>query len=191
MRNHNQFIDVDTLGIVEVQSIAGGVELADTMMKTADIRLMRAATICSGRYLIFVAGDRAAVSSSVQTARESGRSLKGSFIISNASSELLNVLQRDGQPAEGDAIGIVECRSVAAGIAAADRAAKRSAIQLLRLVTGQGINGKSYFVLSGDVASVREATENAEAALGKNLVEAVVIPRPDASVVSSLIRGVR
>jgi len=191
MRNQTERTSIDTLGIVEVKSIAGGVELADAMMKAADVELLRASTICSGRYLIFVAGDRAAVTSSVTMARESGRALTGSYIISNASPELLKVLQRDGIPDKNQAIGIVECRKVAAGIAAADSAAKRSAIQLLRLVTGQGINGKSYFVLSGDVASVNEATETAAAALGKNLVEAVVIPRPNASVIRSLVRGVR
>lgn len=191
MQNHQKLSAMDTLGIVEVKAIAAGVELADAMIKEADVELIRASTICSGRYLIFVAGDRAAVSSSVQMARESGRSLAGSFIISNASPELLSVLQKDTIPEAGKAIGIVECRTVSAGVAAADSAVKRSAIQLLRLVTGQGINGKSYFVLGGDVASVREAVQTAESVLGKNLVEAVVIPRPEPSVVKSLIRGVR
>jgi len=41
-------------------------------------------------------------------------------------------------------------------------------------------------VISGDVASVEEATQAAKSALGKNLVEAVVIPRPNASVVKAL-----
>lgn len=179
---------MDTLGIVETKNIAGGVELADAMMKGAEVQLIRASTICSGRYLIFVAGDREAVSTSVKLAQDSGRSLIGSFVISNVSEQLIAALQRDGVAHEGGSLGIIECRNVSSGVAAADSALKHSAIQLLRLVTGQGINGKSYFVISGDVASVREATETAESVLGKNLVEAVVIPRPNASVVRSLIR---
>lgn len=182
---------MDTLGIVETKGIAGGIELADLMMKEANVELVRASTICSGRYLIFVAGDREAVATSVKSAQDSGRSLRGSAVISNISLQLKAVLQRDGVPYEGGALGIIECRNVFSGVVAADSAVKRSAIQLLRLVTGQGINGKSYFVLGGDVASVKEATEAAESVLGKNLVEAVVIPRPDASVVRSLVRGVR
>ena len=63
-------------------------------------------------------------------------------------------------------------------------------MNLLRLVTGSGIRGKSYFVLGGDVASVREAVEAAEVALGDNLVETTVIPRPDAAVFNALT-GVR
>lgn len=182
---------MDTLGIVEAKGIAGGVWLADAMVKEADVELVRASTICSGRYLIFVTGDRAAVSTSVQFAQDSGRALVGSFVISNVSSQLMAVLQRDIVPHKGGALGVIECRNVSSGVVAADSTVKRSDIQLLRIVTGQGINGKSYFVIGGDVASVNEAAETAESILGKNLVDAVVIPRPDATVVASLIKGLR
>ncbi len=182
---------MDTLGVVECRSIAAGVEVADGMMKVADVELVRASTICSGRYMIHVAGDREAVSTSVRHAEESGRALKGSFVISNVSRQVLEVLKKDASIGTVEALGVIECRSVSSGVAAADVAVKRSAVDLARLVTGQGINGKSYFVICGDVASVEEAAGAASAALGKNLVEAVVIPRPDASVVKSLIRGVR
>lgn len=182
---------MDTLGIVESRTIAAGVELADGMMKVADVELVRAGTICSGRYMIYVSGDRAAVSASVKFAEESGRPLKGSFVISNVSPQVMAAIRKESVLVGPGAIGIVECRGVSAGINAADHAVKRSAITLAKLVAGQGINGKSYFVMSGDVASVREAADAAQTALGKDLVEAVVIPRPDASVVKTLVRGVR
>lgn len=182
---------MDTLGIVEAKTIAGGVQLADEMMKAAAVELVRASTICSGRYLIFVSGDRAAATAAVDVALQSGRSLTGSFIISTVSTQLLAVLQRDVFAYRGGALGVVECRNVSSGIFAADAAVKRSAIALLRFVAGQGINGKSYFVMDGDVASVQEAALTAESVLGKNLVESVVIPHPDASIVRSLVKGVR
>jgi microcompartment protein CcmL/EutN len=182
---------MDTLGVVESRSIAGGAVIADSMVKSADVELVRASTICSGRYLIFVAGDRQAVHTAVETARESGRTLSGSFVISNVSRQVLDALKKSSAANEHDALGVIECRNVSSGINAADCAVKRSAVQLARLVTGQGINGKSYFVLSGDVASVEEAAEAAKSALGQNLVDAVVIPRPSASVVRALTSGVR
>lgn len=182
---------MDTLGIVETKSIAVGIELADAMMKAADIELVRASTICSGRYLIFVSGDRDAVATAVQLTQDSGRALVGSFVISNVSSQLLAALQKQSVVYGDGALGVVECRNVSTGIVAADAAVKHADVQLLRFVTGQGINGKSYFVIGGDVASVQDSTEIAKSVLGKNLVEAVVIPRPNASVVRSLIKGVR
>ncbi len=182
---------MDTLGIVESKTIAAGVYLADAMMKAASVELVRASTICSGRYLIYVSGDRDAVATSVSIAQGSGLKLKDSYVISQVSSEILAVLKKDVPVDRVQAMGVVECRSVSSGIVAADTVVKRSDVQLARFVSGQGINGKSYFVMSGDVASIEEAAEAARSVLGKNLVEAVVIPRPDASVVRALIKEVR
>lgn len=182
---------MDTLGVVESKSIAVGVELADGMVKAGDVTLVRASTICSGRYTIYVSGERAAVESAVLFATDSGRALMGSFVISQVSKQVIEALKKSTMAEPGNALGVIECRTVSAGINAADHAVKRAMVKLLRLVTGQGINGKSYFVLSGDVDAVKEATEAAKEALGKYLIEAVIIPRPDASVVSALTGSVR
>lgn len=186
---------MDTLGVVESKSIAAGVELADGMVKVADVELVKASTICSGRYIIYVAGDREAVGTSVEFARrsaeDSGRSLMGSFVISNISEQVLRALKSPERAEDGDAVAVIECRSVSSGVMAADCAVKRSAVRLLRMVTGQGINGKSYFVLGGDVAAVKEAAGAASEALGDRLIEAIVLPRPDAAVIRSLTSGAR
>ena len=59
-------------------------------------------------------------------------------------------------------------------------------VALMRLVLGQGIGGKSFFVLTGDVAAVREAVDTATAELGKSLLRAVVLPRPEPEVTQAL-----
>lgn len=177
---------MDTLGIVESRTIAAGVELADVMMKGADVELVRASTICSGRYMIFVSGGLSAVETSVTLARESGRPLAGSFILSNVSSQVVAVLKKNVKTRGSGALGVIECRTASAGVAAADCSVKRSSVSLVRLVTGQGINGKSYFVVNGDVASVTEAIEAAKEMLGKKLIDAVVLPSPNESVVRAL-----
>ncbi len=182
---------MDTLGLVEARGIAAGAELADKMVKAAAVELVRAGTICSGRYLILVAGDRQSVDTAVSEARGSGRSLAGSFVIANVSPQVVVALRKNLPAEPGDALAVIECRTVAAGVAAADHAVKRAAVRLLRLVTGQGINGKSYFVLGGDVASVTEAAEAARSALGEHCIDTVVIPRPDASTVTALTSVVR
>ena len=176
---------MDSLGIIESRSIAAGAVLADIMVKAADVSLIKAGTICSGRYMIHVAGDRAAVATSVSAARKAGYALAGSYTISNISQQVVEALKRGVSAAPCGALGVVECRTASSGIAAADKAVKRSTANLLRLVTGQGINGKSYFVLSGDVASVEEAVDAAKENLGKELVEAVVIASPDSTVISA------
>lgn len=177
---------MDTLGVVESKSIAVGVLLADGMVKAADVKLVRASTICAGRYLIFVAGETGAVEISVAYAKKSAFSLTGSFVISNISPQIQAILKSSVSGDGHKAIGVVECRDVPSGLAAADKALKRSAVRLLRLVTGQGIMGKSYFVLEGDVASVTEAVTSAKDFLANHLIEAVILPVPDQSVVKAL-----
>jgi len=182
---------MDTLGVVEVVSIASGVELADGMVKAAGVELARAATLCSGRFIIYVGGDRDAVETSVGFARASGKRLTGSFVISHVSPLLMAALKKSEPAVRGEALGVVECRFVSTGIHAADRAVKRSEVRLLKFVAGQGITGKAYFVLGGDVAAVREAVEAAKEALGDKLIEAVVIPNPAEAMAKALTGGVR
>ncbi len=176
-----------SLGIVESRSIAAGALLADMMVKAAGVTLVKAGTICSGRYMIHVTGDRASVATSVAAAEGAGYALAGSYTIGNVSKQVVDALKRGVSVTGRGAIGVVECRTASSGIVAADEAVKRSDVELARIVTGNGINGKSYFVMIGDVASVEESVLAARESLGKNLVEAVVIPSPDSSVLKALV----
>ena len=182
---------MDTLGVVESKSIAAGVALADVMVKASEVTLARAATVCSGRYLIFVTGDREAVATAVQTARNTQKRLSGSFVLANIDEQVLKILKAPAPTVEQGAIGIVECRTVSSGIAASDIAVKRADIRLCRLVAGQGINGKSYFVVNGGTAAVEEAVRAAQEALGTEIIDTAVIPGPDASVLRAVTGVVR
>ncbi|VFQ45030.1 BMC domain-containing protein [Desulfoluna butyratoxydans] len=179
---------MDSLGLIESRSIAAGAVLADIMVKAAEVTLLKAGTICSGRYLIHVGGDRQAVDTSVKAAKAAGYSLAGSYTIGGVSREVLDALKHSPVVTHCGAIGVVECRTASSGVVAADQAVKRSTACLARIVTGNGINGKSYFVMTGDVASVEESVAAARETLGKDLVEAVVMPSPDSSVVNALVR---
>ena len=55
----------NSIGLVEVASIATGYVAEDAMLKAASVELLLARTICSGKYLIVVAGDIASVQASV------------------------------------------------------------------------------------------------------------------------------
>lgn len=92
----------------------------------------------------------------------------------------------------GEALGVVESRFVSMGINAADIAVKKSEVRLLKFVAGQGITGKSFFVLGGDVARrARSPSPPASESLGDKLVEAVVIPNPAEAMARALTGGVR
>ncbi|WP_394027383.1 BMC domain-containing protein [Desulfovibrio falkowii] len=176
---------MDTLGIVDSRSIAAGAEITDAMLKAAPVTLVRASVICAGRLLILVEGDREAVETALRAAEGTGFHLAGKYAISPVSQQVQAALRRQPSPMGGRAMAVIECRNAADSIMAADTAVKKADVSLMRLVMGQGIGGKSYFVLTGDVAAVREAAQAAADALGKSLQQMVVIPQPDAELVKA------
>jgi microcompartment protein CcmL/EutN len=184
-------MNLDTLGLVESRTIAAGIFLADKMVKAADVTLVKASTICAGRYFIQISGTRSAVETAVASAEESDYSLVGSFVISNVHPDLLQGVGRCREIPAGDAIGVVECKTVSAGVIAADQALKKASVQLARLVIGQGISGKSYFILHGEIAEVEEGVSAAIQVLDRYLLETVVLPAPDATIIEALTNRAR
>ena len=75
----------------------------------------------------------------------------------------------------------METFNVAAAIVAADAAAKTSLVNLIELRLARGMGGKSYLLLTGDVAAVTAAIERAEqvAAADGMMLDSAVIPNPD------------
>ena len=53
--------DIQSIGLIELSSVATGYQVEDVMLKAAKIQLLMARSICSGKFLIAVAGDVASV----------------------------------------------------------------------------------------------------------------------------------
>ncbi|MCG8615444.1 MAG: BMC domain-containing protein, partial [Desulfobacterales bacterium] len=63
---------METLGLVETRNIVQGVRVMDRMLKAAPVELLRGASICSGRYMIQVAGCQADVEEALTHAKGAG-----------------------------------------------------------------------------------------------------------------------
>lgn len=59
------------IGIVEVKSLIGAIQAADTMLKSADVELVDINLVGSGIVAAIVKGDVAAVSAAVENGKES------------------------------------------------------------------------------------------------------------------------
>ena len=55
----------DSLGLIELTSIASGFLACDSMLKAADVSVVLSRSICSGKYMVMVRGDVAAVQAAV------------------------------------------------------------------------------------------------------------------------------
>ena len=63
--------------MVELTSIARGIETSDDMIKAAQVTLLRGTTVCPGKYMVIVGGETGAV----RAALEAGLAKGGEFIV--------------------------------------------------------------------------------------------------------------
>lgn len=172
---------MEAIGLVEINSIAKGIEAADAMLKAAQVDLIEAKPVCPGKYIVLICGDVAAVKSSVEAGKNiAGGSVLDDFILPNVHPQVLTAISATTPITEIKALGIIETFSIASLIVAADTAAKTGQVDLIEIRIGLGIGGKSFVTLTGDVSSV-ESSVDAGVVLASErgmLVQKVVIPSP-------------
>jgi microcompartment protein CcmL/EutN len=178
------------IGLVEYLSIAKGIEASDVMAKTADIKILVSKAICPGKYIVLIGGDIASVKQSVESAIAlDGPNVVDHFLIPNIHPSVMPAIGGGNSIGEVLALGIIETYSVAATIEAADAAVKAAKVEPVRMHLAFGIGGKSYVVITGDVAAVEAGIKVGSELAGDKgmLVQRVVIPRPHKQVIEQLL----
>jgi microcompartment protein CcmL/EutN len=130
------------------------------MLKAGNIKLLIARSICSGKYLIAVAGDVTSVEAAVQAGGvAAGASLIERRQIARVHPSVLEAISNavDIDPKQLRSIGIVETFSAASIIQVADEAVKSANVTLLRIHLAMALGGKGFVLMAGDVASVQAA----------------------------------
>ena len=175
------------IGMVELNSIARGIETSDYMVKAAQVELIRSSTVCPGKYLILISGDTGDVKASMaEGVKRGGECVVDTLLLPNVHPQLIPAISMTTQPPALGAVGVLEFYSVASAITAADVAAKAANITLIEVRIGYAIGGKGYVTLTGDVGAVRAAVA-AAARDAQLLVGPAVIPRPAQQVFDSLL----
>lgn len=173
------------LGMMEYQTVSAGIAAADLMIKTSELDVLEAQTVCPGKYIILVSGSLSAVKAAVEAASNRFRDkLIDSHILGNPHSSIFPAIYGTAEIDGARALGILETYSVSSMIAAADEAAKTAIVELIELRLARGMCGKSYMLITGEVAAVEAAIAKAKQAAGENtmLLDSSVIPKPDAKL---------
>ena len=105
------------------------------------------------------------------------------------SSQVIQAINLSTTPEGVNAVGVMEFYSITAAVYAADAAVKAADVTLIDVRLGIGIGGKSFAVLTGDVAAVEEAVKCGMAAgTEKGLaLSSVVIPSPREEIFAALL----
>lgn len=170
------------IGMVEYKTVSSGMRAADRMVKTAEVDLLQADTVCPGKFLVLISGDLSAVKAAVEAACNADPAqLIDSFVLGNPHDSIFSALYGTTNIDSPNALGVLETFSASAAIVAADTAAKTALVDLIELRLARGMCGKSYLLLTGEIAAVQAAIDRAIAGAGEDgmFLDSSVIPHPD------------
>lgn len=195
LTNSNQkgcglIMEIDTLGFLELNSIAKGIEAVDYMLKIADCHLISAKASCPGKYYIIISGRVDSVTQSIEEGtRIGGMHVVGKLIIPRIDPQVVRAINMTHVPENTQAIGAIEYYSATGSIIAADYAVKAANVDLITLKLATGIAGKSFVVLTGDIAAVKAAVEaGIDGAKDEAMIiNHIVLANPKKELIDSLV----
>nr|WP_312577217.1 BMC domain-containing protein [Sedimentibacter sp.] len=179
----------NSLGLIEMRSIATGIKTADEMLKSADVELIMSSPICPGKYVILVSGNVGSVKNAVETGiRTADIFLVESHIINNLDDKVIPALSATTEIKEMKALGVIETISALTSVKAGDIAVKASSVELIEIRIARGLGGKGFVVLTGELSSVKSAVQTClnELKDGGEIVSTSVIPSPHPGLIPKL-----
>ena len=113
------------IGMVEYKTVSAGITAADTMVKTSEIEVIQASTVCPGKYIVLVTGELSAVKASIDAAKAKlPEQLSDSFVLGNPHEDIFQAIYGGGEIGDAKSLGVLETFSAPSIIVAADTAAK-------------------------------------------------------------------
>ena len=178
------------IGMVEYQTVSAGITATDLMVKTANLEILQSSVVCPGKYITLVSGELSAIRAAIDAATARlGDRLTDSFVLGNPHEDIFPAIWGGASVENAKSLGVLETFSAPAIIVAADTAAKTGDVSLIELRIARGMCGKSYLLLTGDVAAVTAAIEAAKVKVGEEglLLDSSVIPNPDKSLWAAIL----
>lgn len=134
--------------------------------------------------------DLSAVNAAVETAKTlHEKHLINSFVLGNPHESIFPAIYGAAKIEEVSALGIMETYDATTIIVAADEAAKTAIVDLVELRVARGMCGKSYLMLTGEVAAVEAAIDRAKEAVSDDgmYLDSAVIAHPDAQIRDAIL----
>jgi microcompartment protein CcmL/EutN len=178
------------LGLIELTRIARGLPVVDAVAQKAPVTILQSAPLSAGKYMVVFSGEVACVEESLHAGLAvAGDALLHHLLIPNLHPEVPRSLRGPHAPEPDLSLGILETGSVASAVIAADGAAKMAEVKLIHLHLANGIGGKAYFTMAGELGEVEAAIECAAELAGDHLIEQQVVPRPHPDTVLQFAGG--
>ncbi|MCB1034719.1 MAG: BMC domain-containing protein [Acidobacteria bacterium] len=168
------------LALLEFESIALGIRAGDAMAKRTPLKTLHCGTVHPGKYLVLAAGGVGEVEEAILAAEEAGpAAISARVFLPAVHEEVVRGLCGGRRDPSGSALGVVETRTVPAVLDFTDAALKGAGVSLQQLALADGLGGKGYALLLGEVHDVEAAFASGLERLGGegDLVARVLIPQ--------------
>ena len=148
------------VGVIELKSIAKGVEATDAALKSAGITLISAHPACPGKYEIILTGTISNVTAAVEHVRERyDERMVDYSIMGRIDEQVITALFGTQTAEKKGSLGMIETYSAASAIKAADIAVKTAKVEVFELRVSRGMGGKGVVLITGEVGDVTAAVE--------------------------------
>lgn len=171
---------IEALGLLEIDGVPRAIRCQDEALKQAPVQVVAFAPVSPGKVIFIFAGDVASVEESLAVAdRVAGSRRLDHLFLPGIHPEVVEALfgQRE-ETKPHTSLGLLEFKTVASAIQAADCAVKTAAIRLGRLHLATGFGGKGYFTLWGEQSDVEAAVDAAQTSAAEKALDSEVIAAP-------------
>lgn len=158
------------LAMLDIAAAPPGLFALDALAKEAEVSVLSAGTVQSGRFLILFAGEVEPVGRAFTRASAVvGRALVDSVLLPYAEPRIVAAIRTGGirYPAPGDTCGVLQTRTNPTLLRAVDAALKGALVELVELRIADGLGGQGVASIWGESYDVEAAIELAERAFGE------------------------
>lgn len=148
------------VGIIELKSIAKGIEATDAALKGAGIRMISAHPSCPGKYEIIIEGSISDVTSAIDHVKNKfDKYIIDVSVMGRIDEQVIRALFGTETVAKRGSLGVIETFSSSSAIKAADIAVKTARVEIYDMRISRGMGGKGIVLITGEVGDVTAAAE--------------------------------
>jgi len=158
------------LAMLDIAAAPPGLHALDALAKEAEVHVVSAGTVQSGRFLILFAGEVEPVERAYARARAvTGGAVVDSVLLPHAEPRIAAAIRSGAirYPAPGDTLGVLQTPTNPTLLRAVDAALKGALVELVELRIADGLGGQGVASLWGESYDVEAAIELAERAFAE------------------------
>lgn len=158
------------LAMLDIAAAPPGLHALDALVKEAEVRVLSAGTVQSGRFLVLFGGEVEPVDRAYRRALAvTGRAVVDSVLLPHAEPRIAAAIHHGAVrlPAPGDTLGVLQTPTNPTILRAVDAALKGALVELVELRIADGLGGQAVASLWGESYDVEAAIELAERAFAE------------------------